>query len=291
MKKRLINYITILTVLLLLGVSNVSANSNIIDISKKGSLNISLSTNDSKVIKGAEITIYKVGDVVVENSNLIFKNVPEINSCKIDFTKVENITTSMVECIQNTNVKKETNKTDREGKVSFTNLDLGLYLVVQTNEVKGYSKIDSYLTMIPEEIDNKWIYDITSTPKTEIYQTIDVKVIKVWNKQNENSKLPEFVTIQLLKDDEVLDTVELNKENNWTYTWLDIEKSDKYTVKEIDIPDGYTATYKNEGYTFTITNTDKLPLTGQLKWPIIVLFSTGVLFITLGIYESKREQN
>ena len=93
MKKRLINYITILTVLLLLGVSNVSANSNIIDISKKGSLNISLSTNASKVIEGAEITIYKVGDAVVENSNLIFKNVPEINSCKIDFTKVENITT------------------------------------------------------------------------------------------------------------------------------------------------------------------------------------------------------
>ena len=43
MKKRLINYITILIVFLLLGVSNVSANSNIIDISKKGSLNISLS--------------------------------------------------------------------------------------------------------------------------------------------------------------------------------------------------------------------------------------------------------
>lgn len=291
MKKRLINYITILTVLLLLGVSNVSANSNIIDISKKGSLNISLSTNDSEVIKGAEITIYKVGDVVVENSNLIFKNVPEINLCKIDFTKVENITTSMVECVQNTSVEKETDMTDSEGKVSFTNLDLGLYLVVQTNEVKGYSKIDSYLTMIPEEIDNKWIYNITSTPKIEIHQTIDVKVIKVWNKQNENSKLPEFVTIQLLKDDEVLDTVELNNENNWTYTWLDIEKSDKYTVKEINIPDGYTATYKNEGYTFTITNTDKLPLTGQLKWPVIVLFSTGVLFITLGIYESKREQN
>ena len=291
MKKRLINYIAILLVFLLLGITNVNANSNIIDISKKGSLNISLSTNDSKDIKGAEITIYKVGDVVVENSNLIFKNVPEINSCKIDFTKVENITTSMVECVQNTSVEKETDMTDSEGKVSFTNLDLGLYLVVQTNEVKGYSKIDSYLTMIPEEIDNKWIYDITSTPKTEIYQTIDVKAIKVWNKQNENSKLPKFVTIQLLKEDEVLDTVELNKENNWTYTWLDIEKSEKYTVKEINIPDGYTATYKNEGYTFTITNTDKLPLTGQLKWPVIVLFSTGVLFITLGIYESKREQN
>ena len=291
MKKRLINYITILLVFLLLGVSNVSANSNIIDISKKGSLNISLSTNNSEVIKGAEITIYKVGEVVVENSNLIFKNVSEIDSCKIDFTKDKNITPSMVECIQNTSVEKETNITDRQGKVSFTNLDLGLYLVVQTNEVKGYSKIEPYLAMIPREIDNKWIYDIVSTPKTEIYQTVDVKVIKVWNKQNENSELPEFVTIQLLKADDVLDTVKLNKENNWTYNWLDIEKSDKYTVKEINIPDGYTATYKNEGYTFTVTNTDKLPLTGQLKWPVIVLFSTGVLFIALGIYESKREQN
>lgn len=288
MKKRLINYIVILLVFLLLGITNVNATSNIVDISKKGSLNIRLSTNNSEVIKDTEITIYKVGEAAIENSNLIFKNVLEIDSCKIDFTKDKNITSSMVECIQNTSVKKETNKTDRDGKVSFTNLDLGLYLVVQASDVKGYSKIDPYLAMIPREIDNNWTYDIVSMPKTEIYQTIDVKVIKVWNKQDENSKLPELVTIQLLKEDEVIDTIELNKENNWTYTWLDIEKSDKYTVKEINIPDGYTVTYKNEGYNFTVTNTDKLPLTGQLKWPVIVLFSTGMLFIALGIYEMKR---
>lgn len=288
MKNRLLNYIVILLVFSLLGITSISANSNIIDISKKGSLDISLSTNDGEVIKGAEITIYKVADATIENLNLVFKNLPETDACKLDD---ENITNSMVECIKNTNVKRETSITDVEGKASFINLDLGLYLVVQTNKVKGFSKIDPYLVMIPEEIDNMWVYDIESMPKTQIYNTIDIEVIKIWNKQNESNKLPDEVTIQLLKSGEVIDTIKLNKNNNWTYTWLDIEKSDEYTVEEINIPNGYTATYKNEGYTFIVTNTDKLPQTGQLKWPIVVLFSSGILFIIVAIYDMKREEN
>lgn len=291
MKKNFKKYIVIFVLFILLGISTVKADSNIVDLSKKGSIHISLSTNDSEVIKGAEITIYKVGVAKIENANLIFQNVPEIDSCKIEFSNIDDreITNSMIECIQNTNVLKETSITDSKGKVSFTNLDLGLYLVVQTNEIKGYSKIDSYLVMIPKEIDNEWTYDIISTPKTEIYKTIDIKVIKVWNKQNKNNKLPESVTIQLLKADEIIDTIELNKDNNWSYTWFDIEKSDKYTVKEINIPNGYTATYKNDNYTFTVTNTDKLPLTGQIKWPITMLSITGLLFIIIGAYNMKRE--
>ena len=67
--------------------------------------------------------------------------------------------------------------------------------------------------------------------------------------------------------------------------------SEVYTVEEINIPEGYTATYKNDEYTYTVTNTDKLPQTGQLKWPILILSITGMLFIIVGIYEMKRETN
>ena len=292
MKKRTISFILTI-ILMILCMSNVRADSNLVDLTKKGSINITLSTNDNEAIKDAELTIYKVGDAVIEKSNLLFKNVSEIESCNVDFTKItdKNISGSVLKCIQNSNVKQEKLYTDEHGKVSFKNLELGLYLVVQTNDVKGYSKIDSYLIMIPEEVDNEWNYDISSLPKTEIYSTIDIEVIKIWNKQNQNSKLPDAVTIELLKADEVIDTVILNKENNWTYTWFDIEKSDNYSVREINIPSGYTATYKNDNYTFTVTNTDKLPQTGRSILPIIILFVSGVFFIILSLYQLKIEEN
>lgn len=45
--------------------------------------------------------------------------------------------------------------------------------------------------MIPSEIDNKWIYDIESEPKTDIIRTIDLSVKKVWNttKTNNNDSI------------------------------------------------------------------------------------------------------
>lgn len=293
MKHRSISFILTLLLLTLLGAQNVKANSNLVDLSKKGSINITLSTNDNEAIAGAEITIYKVGNIVIDNSNLMFKNVLEIESCSVDFTKIEdkNISSSVLECIENSDVEQEKYVTDDRGKVNFTNLNLGLYLVAQTNDVKGYSKISPYLVMVPKELDNKWTYDISSLPKTEIYSTIDVEVIKIWNKQNQNSKLPDAVTIELLKEDEVIDTVILNKENNWRYIWLDIEKSDNYSVREINIPNGYTATYKSDEYTFTVINTDKLPQTGKSIWPTLILFMIGIFFISLALYEAKREKN
>ena len=85
--------------------------------------------------------------------------------------------------------------------------------------------------MIPSEIDNKWIYDIESEPKTDIIRTIDLSVKKVWNttktNNNDSISLPKSIDIQLLLNDEIIDTVTLSEENNWQYTFSNIEKSEK----------------------------------------------------------------
>ena len=286
-------YLIIFVLFFLLGIFNVRADSNIIDLSKKGSIVIDILTNDNEPIIGAEISIYKVADAKIVNNNLLFENIDEINSCEIDFTKIgdEAVSNELVNCIISTDISKKTLITNNSGRVKFDSLELGLYLVVQNNMVKGYSKIDSYLVMIPYEVDNKWCYDSYSVPKTDIFKTMDITVLKEWNKQNEFSKLPDSVTIQLLKENVVISTVLLNDENNWTYTWFDLEKSDEYDVKEIDIPDGYTASYRNDGDNFIVTNTDKLPQTGQLVWPIPFLLITGLSCIIVGIYNYRRESN
>lgn len=267
-------------------------NSNLVDFNRKGSITITLTDEDDNGIKDAEISIYKVASAIEKDHMLSFVYTDELKDCEVslDDLTIEGISKDIDKCVDNS-VSGVSKLTSSEGIVKYTELDLGLYLVRQTNKVKGYSVIDSFLVMIPRVIDNKWTYDIESNPKTEIYKTMDVKVIKVWNKQNKNTKLPEYVKVQLLKGEEVIDTVTLNSDNNWNYTWEDIVKSDEYNVVEIDIPEGYTATYKNNEFTFTITNTDKLPQTGQIYLPIIILSSLGMMFILLGIFQLRRESN
>lgn len=65
--------------------------------------------------------------------------------------------------------------------------------------------------------------------------------------------------------------------------------SDKYSVKEINIPKGYIPSYKVNNYVFTITNTDTLATTGQIFYPIIIFSVLGIMLILIGIKFIKEE--
>ena len=103
--------------------------------------------------------------------------------------------------------------------------------------------------------------------------------------------LDKYIKRRLLKDEIVIETVTLNKENNWEYKWEQIEASDEYSVKEINIPEGYTPTYKQIENTFVITNSKTLVQTGQMTWITSLLVITGLLFIIIGIVYDKKENN
>ena len=289
MLNKKIKYLIVSIFLFMMFTSNAYAG-NIVDFSKKGSIEITLQENKENTgIPGAEVTIYKIADATSKNYNLAFEYVEELKDCDVSLENLEETTLSeeISKCIKEDtpSVIKTTNES---GYVKFSNLELGLYLVTQSNKVEGYSKFDSFLAATPKTEENKWIYDIKATPKTDIYRVIDLTVIKTWNTGKDIEKLPEKVTIELYKGEELIDTVILNKENNWRHTWKDIEKSDKYIVKEIDIPEGYTPSYKNQEFVYTVTNSDTLPNTGQTHYPIIILTIAGMGFIFMGFIEQRK---
>lgn len=264
---------------------------NIIDFDKKGNIKVTLIENsENVVVEGAEITIYKVADATEYNNNLKFEYVDEIKSCDFNLEDLENsnATSEILKCITK-DVLSITKSTNDKGIVTFDNLDLGLYIVTQSNKVEGFSVIDSFLVMIPNVINNEWIYDISALPKTDIYKVMDLIINKVWNTVNEN--LPHEILVNLYKNDEVIETVVLNEENNWSYTFEDIEASDEYYIKEVNVPKGYIDSYQIVDNVFTIINSDKLPQTGQIFYPIVFLIISGVIFILIGIIILKREFN
>jgi hypothetical protein len=96
-----------------------------------------------------------------------------------------------------------------------------------------------------------------------------------------------------LRNGSVVKTATLNAKNNWQITYTDMPESDAYSIKEIEVPKGFTETYSNSGYVFTVTNTATLPETGQLIWPIPVLAVSGMLLISVGVMlmQKKRDTN
>lgn len=180
--------------------------------------------------------------------------------------------------------------TDARGRARWEDLPLGLYFVQQTGAVAGFAPCTSFLVTVPTEQKGAYVYQVNATPKTEVTRLVSITIKKVWN-TDAATPAADSVTVHLLKDGNPVKKATLSAANHWQITYTDMPESDAYSVKEVNVPKGFTATYRQKGYVFTVTNTSTLIQTGQLVWPIPLLAVSGLLLIALGatLLRKKRD--
>lgn len=253
-----------------------------VDFDRLGSISVTLVDRDGKTpITGAELSLYYVATVTLNSSqNLSYNFTDTFKDCGCALDDPA-LSAKLETFIDENSVSGKKLLTDAQGSAVFDNLRLGLYFVRQTNTVAGYAPCTSFLVTVPNQNTDGYVYDVNASPKTDIARLTDITVRKVWN-TGASAKATDSVTIQLLKDDAVVETAILNAQNNWQVTYTDMPESDGYSILETDIPKGFTATYSQNGYVFTVTNSASLAQTGQLIWPIPVLAMAGLCLIAVG---------
>ncbi len=282
-----INLILLLCILTALPASAADT----VDRDRTGSVSVTLK-DDGKAVTGAEITLYKVADAGSLENNLKFTFTDRFTDFGGEPEDVRDAAeiSRLADYTAEHDINGKALPTDADGAVCFDGLSLGLYLAVQTGSAEGYSDCSPFLVSIPQESEGEWIYDIDATPKTDVVRLVDITVKKLWNDGGKDR--PESVTVQLKNGDEVTDTVTLNGQNGWSHTWEDMPGSDAWSVKESDVPQGYTDSYSQSGSVYTVTNTSTLIQTGQLKWPIPWLAGAGLLLFAFGwilYFKGKRK--
>ena len=261
------------------------------DADRLGSISVTLMEQDRKTpIAGAELSLYYVASSE-RNSNhnlsYTFTNAFEDCGCALDdpalpvkldaFVKEHSIpTTKLI--------------TDDGGTAVFTNLSLGLYFIKQTSSVAGYAPCTSFLVTVPNQNADGYVYDVNASPKTDVARLTAITIKKVWN-TDASTKAADRVTVQLLRDGVVVQTATLSDQNNWQVTYSDMPESDAYSIVEVNVPKGFTATYSKSNYVFTVTNTAALIQTGQLIWPIPVLAMAGLFLIVVGTIVLRKTRN
>ena len=159
-----------------------------------------------------------------------------------------------------------TAKAGQDGRVTFSGLPTGLYLVRggQYQEGDRRYQADPFLLCLPNLEDDVWTYQVAASCKFSQYitpspddetSTVRRKVLKVWKDDGNEAQRPEEITVQLLKDNGVYDVVTLSEKNNWRYTWENLDKDATWRVVEYRTPEGYTVSVDREGITFVMTNT------------------------------------
>ena len=193
-------------------------------------------------------------------------------------------------------------RTDATGKVSFTGLRQGLYLVVGDTLKIGLNSylVEPFLIALPSlSQSDTWVYDVTAYPKIVdpeegVPAYYDLLVMKQWVDAGTTAKRPDQIEIALLRNGVEYDTHMLTSADNWRYTWTNLSNQYIWTAIETTRLADYTVKYQRSATTLVIVNTarsltpdddvpDKdIPKTGLTWWPIYLLAVAGLALFTIG---------
>lgn len=112
--------------------------------------------------------------------------------------------------------------------------------------------------IVPETLgnDDMAIGEVDWEFTAESFNTSQLTVRKVWS-DGASKHRDDIVEVNLLKNGEVEETVELMTNNGWAYTFNNLDEGYTWTVEEAEVPAGYKVSYDTDGNTVTITNTKK----------------------------------
>ena len=140
-----------------------SANIKLVDSSGNpttGTIRVTLydSAND-KALSGGKLTLYRVAEVKRQNGNLSYEYCGDFYGCGIALGDLTDSTlAAQLQEYLPQSAEGTTKTIDADGNVTFCGLELGLYLIVQTEASKGYEPINPFLVSLPMAEDGKWNY-------------------------------------------------------------------------------------------------------------------------------------
>lgn len=164
MRKRILS---LLLTLVLFGALtlNVSAH-EVPDYNRRGSIAVSM-TYQGKPISGGTLTIYRAADVAADNGDYFFEYTEDFVECAIPVTELNSaeLPEKLAEIAKTKKLQGTTKNVDGNGKVRFSDLEIGLYLVVQKDAAPGYTTIKPFLVSVPQNEDGHYVYDVDTAPK------------------------------------------------------------------------------------------------------------------------------
>ena len=248
--KKLLAIVTMLVALVAVSAPlTVRAERELPDLDKKGSISISFQY-EGKALSGGTVSLYTVALAEENDGDYAFVYTNGFEDCGIDLgdLKDSSLAGKLEEKISKT-TKSTSKEVGESGKVEFTDLKPGVYLIKQTEESSAYKTISSFLVSIPqkgESKDGKYSYDIDATPKMEV--------------EAKPTTTPSVTPS----------------------TTPSVTPSTTPSVTPTTTP---SVTPSKPVTTITPTTTPTvIPKTGQLDWPIPILAMTGLALILIGCY-------
>ncbi len=142
-----------------------------IDLDKTGSISVKfIDGKTGELVPDGILSMYKVADIVRgSDGSLSYAYTDGFASCGLVLGDLTNdkLPESLSAYAQQNKLSAAAQSVGENGVCQYSDLGLGLYLIVQTKAAEGYCAIDPFLVSVPIADPEGWDYDIDATPKME----------------------------------------------------------------------------------------------------------------------------
>lgn len=141
--------------------------SEALDLSRKGSITVEM-VYEKKEVKGGALSAYYVGSIQGNK----FVKTPEMAAFPGSYDDVTDpkLAGEIAAYVKEHKLPALAEVENKDGKVKFSDLELGLYLIVQTKSSEGFDPISPFLVTVPMNEDEKYVYDVNAAGKFQLHQ-------------------------------------------------------------------------------------------------------------------------
>ena len=142
-----------------------------LDLTKKGSITLTLKDSDGNAMTGGFldcIQVAEIADIGGETTYLLTNGFQNTDVFLEDFLDGKQSAASLAEELNDAvpaDAYKIASRPDKNGTVTFSNRELGLYLIRQRAKSGYYESITPFVVTVPMNSDSGWVYDVTASPK------------------------------------------------------------------------------------------------------------------------------
>lgn len=141
------------------------------DESRKGAITVEMEY-EGKAVAGGTLTAYRVGRIQEHDGNYSFVKTAAMEGFPGSYDDVSAATLAedVAAFVRSHRVPADATVKNAEGKAIFTELELGLYLIVQTGASEGYEPLKPFLVSVPINEDGHYVYEVNAEGKFQLYQ-------------------------------------------------------------------------------------------------------------------------
>ena len=163
----------ILSAVLLLGLSLTVYAAEAPDLSKKGSLTLTM-VWDAEPLNSGSLTLYRIGNIENKENTYSFALLPQLQDSQLSLENLKD--TALPQKLADLALQRELEPITAQiqnGEAVFPELETGLYVLTQAqaDACDGFEAIQPFLISLPHWDGNTYIYDWKANPKVELEKT------------------------------------------------------------------------------------------------------------------------